>query len=179
MRPLRQGDEPLLWPAVSDPVMTRHLTWNPHRHEGDTRLFVAANVNARAAGREVTWIVFEEGLFRGLCGIDGIVRGNQSVRMDRGELGYWIATPQQGRGIASEAAGAAVACAFRRIGLRKVVVRAILSNEPSLRVIRKLGFREVGVMREDILRRGRWRDVGQFEMLRSDPAARALLATHH
>ena len=171
LRPVTLADAPLLWPHVADPVMTRWLSWDPHRDEATTRAFLRQVEEQHAAGRGVLWAIFEEGAFRGLVGIEGIRRGVLGVHMDQAELGYWLGRPFHGRGLMTEAAGAAVRAAFDVLGLHKVRVRAMAPNAASLRVIRKLGFRRVGTLRSEVLRRGRWLDVELFERLADDGAA--------
>ena len=57
LRPLRDGDERLMWPHVSDPEVSRYMAWAPHADLGQTRDFVhvddvaAANVVAAQADR--------------------------------------------------------------------------------------------------------------------------------
>lgn len=59
------------------------------------------------------------------------------------ELGYWLGEPYWGRGYASEAAAAVVAAA-RIAGFATLRSRALASNGRSRRVLRKLGFAEIG-----------------------------------
>jgi ribosomal-protein-alanine N-acetyltransferase len=170
LRPVRLEDAPLLWPFVADRTMTRWLSWDPHRDESVTRAFLREVEKQHAAGTGVLWGIFEEGAFRGLVGIEGIRRQVLGTRMDQAELGYWLGRPFHGRGLMTEAAGAAVAAGFAVLRLHKVRVRAMAPNAASLRVIRKLGFRQVGTLRREVLRRGRWLDMHLFERLEDDPA---------
>lgn len=174
LRPVRAGDEELLFPYCSDPRLPRHMTWAVHTSIEVTAEFVGFCVEQRAAGRGVHWGIFEGGDFRGLVGVEGIRREELAVRVDRAELGYWIGMPFHGRGLMTEAAAAAVGCAFARLALHKVTVHAMTANPASIRVIEKLGFTRVGLCREDILRDGVWHDQAAFEMLASDPPARRL-----
>lgn len=171
LRPVRTDDAPLVFPHASDPQLTRYLTWTPHRDVGDSAAFLRHAGNARVQGNGWVWSIFEEGQFRGVVGVEAIARGRGAIRYDRGELGYWVGRPHHGRGIATEAAAAAVAFGFRRLALHKIVVRAATENPASLAVIRKLGFTRVGLMRQDHVRDGVWLDVEAFEMLAADRAA--------
>lgn len=58
-------------------------------------------------------------------------------------LGYMIAGGWQGRGIAFEVCSAVLALAREELGFEAVQVKIQKGNEPSLRLARKLGFREI------------------------------------
>ena len=60
------------------------------------------------------------------------------------ELGYWIARPFWGRGIATEACSALVAIA-RTLGLKQLEGSHFLDNPASGRVLEKLGFTPIGI----------------------------------
>jgi RimJ/RimL family protein N-acetyltransferase len=175
LRPVRTDDAPLLFDHCSDPRLSRLMAWAPHREVGETKTFLAACVEGRRAGRGWVWAIWEEGQFRGVVGIESVLRNLLAVRVDRAELGYWLGLPFHGRGLMTEAAGAATGFAFARLGLHKVIVRALAQNAASLGVIRKLGFREVGVARSDVWKDGAWHDHVAFEMLADDPAAQRLV----
>jgi RimJ/RimL family protein N-acetyltransferase len=176
LRPIRGGDEEQLFPHCSDPRLPRQMTWAPHASVDVTEGFVRACEQARVAGRGFVWCIFEDGAFRGVVGVEGITRERMAVRLDVGELGYWLGLPFHGRGLMTEAAGVAVGCAFARLGLHKVAVSAFTTNPASLRVIEKLGFTRIGLRRQDVFRDGAWHDQLAFEMLVDDEPARRLAA---
>lgn len=174
LRPSRVEDAPLLFEHCSDPRVPRYMLWAPHRELGETKNFLEGCMQARSAGTGYTWCIFEDEGFRGVIGIDGIMRQVLAVRYDRGELGYWLGLAHHGRGLMIEAAGAVVGCAFARLGLHKVTVGAFAHNTASLRVIEKLGFTRVGLKQRDVWRDGVWHDQIVFEMLADSPEARHL-----
>lgn len=176
LRPPRPDDAPLVFPSASDPALTRHMSWTAHRDPAETKAFLESCAEQRAAARGWTWIVLEGGRFRGVVGVAPVVRMQCALRLDRGELGYWIGLPFHGRGLGTEAAAAVTAFAFRRLALHKVIAFAVTENPASLRVLAKLGFTSTGIRRRDVERDGRWYDLAGFEMLEDDPAARRLQA---
>jgi ribosomal-protein-alanine N-acetyltransferase len=62
------------------------------------------------------------------------------------EFGYTIFPNYRGKGYASEAAEALMDWATREHGVTRFVVSISPTNEPSLRVARKFGFRKVGTV---------------------------------
>jgi RimJ/RimL family protein N-acetyltransferase len=84
------------------------------------------------------------------------------------EIGYWVRTSRTGQGLATEAAAALTRVGFERCEIPRVIIEVEPGNEPSLRVVRKLGYREEAVRREALapLRRGGpRRDAVLFAML--------------
>ncbi|MBI1362847.1 MAG: GNAT family N-acetyltransferase [Proteobacteria bacterium] len=64
------------------------------------------------------------------------------------ELGYWIRTSAQGRGIATEAARELVRHALEDLNTPRVQIRCNKLNKSSARIARKLGFRQEGILRQ-------------------------------
>ncbi|HEX5725958.1 MAG TPA: GNAT family N-acetyltransferase, partial [Longimicrobiaceae bacterium] len=64
------------------------------------------------------------------------------------ELGYWIGRPYWGRGYATEAARAALRWAFAALDLHRVVAHHMTRNPASGAVLRKLGMRHEGTLRQ-------------------------------
>src|SRR5213075_1000228 len=58
----------------------------------------------------------------------------------RGDLGYWIAPEQQGRGLASEAVGLVAWLAFEVLGADCASACVFTGNHASRRVLEKQGF---------------------------------------
>ena len=63
------------------------------------------------------------------------------------ELGYSLAQPLWGRGLATEATMAVVAHGFEECELARIWAYADIRNEASLRVLEKIGMRREGVLR--------------------------------
>jgi ribosomal-protein-alanine N-acetyltransferase len=56
------------------------------------------------------------------------------------EIGWWLARPYWGRGLATEAAVVALRDAFERVRLEKIVSVAMAGNKASIRIMEKLGL---------------------------------------
>jgi ribosomal-protein-alanine N-acetyltransferase len=90
----------------------------------------------------------------------------------RGDLGYWIGIPHQGRGLGTAAVARALEIAFVEMAMEKVEACAFVGNEASRRVLRRNGFRREGLVRKAILKRGRWLDEWLFGITREEWEAR-------
>ena len=164
LRPLAERDVEDLWPYASDPEFPRFMSWAAHKDREETRAFIASTEEARAAGTGVVWAIEHEGRARGTIGLDDITWHMRAWRMDRAELGYWIATPLHNQGMCTEAAQAVVQWGFDTLGLHKITVGCFELNVGSRRVIEKLGFRFVGREDEHAFTGGRWLHHLRFEI---------------
>jgi ribosomal-protein-alanine N-acetyltransferase len=61
------------------------------------------------------------------------------------EIGWWLAREVWGRGYATEAGGAAMRHVLETLGRRRVVAIIDTGNEPSKRVVRRLGMQYEGL----------------------------------
>lgn len=57
------------------------------------------------------------------------------------EIGYGLAGSARGRGLGTEAVGVLAAWVDRQAGVRRITADALVGNEPSRRVLERLGFR--------------------------------------
>lgn len=104
------------------------------------------------AGRELPFAVERraDGEVLGLVGV-----GQDRTDSRRGSLGYWVGEAYQGAGVMREAAPAAMAAAFDRLGLDVIEAGAHPENAASFAVMRACGMRPVGEREVFALARGR------------------------
>lgn len=76
--------------------------------------------------------------FHGPPGVNGL-RSSDAV-----EIGYTVFPQYRGRGFASEAAGGLIRWAYEERGVRTFLASVAPGNDPSLAIVRKLGFEQVG-----------------------------------
>lgn len=97
----------------------------------------------------------------GLANLDGVNLINGHT-----EVGIAItAEDRRGQGIAEEALRLLIDYCFGEMRMHRVFARIIAANEPSLRLFRKLGFREEGRLREHVYREGAYNDMLFFGIL--------------
>lgn len=83
----------------------------------------------------------------------------------RGELGYWIAKAQWGRGYATEASEAILDFGFRTLGLHRIQAHHLVRNPASGRVMQKLGMRQEGIERDAVIKWGRHESIVLYSIL--------------
>jgi ribosomal-protein-alanine N-acetyltransferase len=140
LRPFTEDDIEAVWPTVSDPEFPRYMSWHAHTDRASMRAFVKRVTAAIADGTGVTWAIVRDGHAVGCIGLDAITWEMHAWRVDRAELGYWLAKTEWNRGLMSEAARAIVRFAFETLGLHKIGVGCFVENEASRRVIERVAF---------------------------------------
>ncbi|WP_245870815.1 GNAT family N-acetyltransferase [Asanoa hainanensis] len=82
-----------------------------------------------------------------------------------GELGYMINPQFEGKGYATEASRAMLRLAFEDLGLHRVIGRIDERNEPSAKVLRRLGLRQEARLVQNEWFKGEWSTELDFAML--------------
>ena len=95
-----------------------------------------------------------DGRILGQVGLGGIMRGAFQSCF----IGYWIAAKEARRGYGTEGVALAVSYCFGALALHRVEANIIPVNEPSKRLVRKLGFRFEGLARRYLRIAGHWQD---------------------
>jgi ribosomal-protein-alanine N-acetyltransferase len=90
----------------------------------------------------------------GQCTFSGIVRGPFQAAY----LGYGLDHREVGKGLMSEALGAAIHYCFTELNLHRIMANYMPSNERSGRLLKRLGFVPEGYARDYLLLAGQWRD---------------------
>jgi len=67
----------------------------------------------------------------------------------RAELAYFLSSEFEGKGIMTEVLGRIIALCFEQLGMNKLFVRVITSNDKSYKVAEKCGFIREGIIRKD------------------------------
>src|SRR6516225_11748563 len=139
LRAFEADDAEQLFPHASNPNVTRFTLWDHHKTLADTLVFVRDYAQLRY--REGTTEPYAITMFPDLCPIGSCGCFWASIPNRTMELGYWVAEPFWGKGIAVEASRALIGLAFREFEPERMQARVIAGNMASLRVLDKLGFR--------------------------------------
>ena len=84
------------------------------------------------------------------------------------EIGYWLSSGQQGKGIMTKAVAAMIDDAFKNLGMNRVEIHCASGNLRSRAIPARLGFTQDGVMREGGLLNGKFVDKVIYSMLASE-----------
>ena len=103
-----------------------------------------------------------DGAIAGAINISEIVRGV----FQSAYLGYYAVARFAGQGFMTEALQLALGHAFGRLGLHRVEANIQPGNTPSIRLVRRAGFRREGYSPRYLKIAGRWRDHERWALLR-------------
>jgi ribosomal-protein-alanine N-acetyltransferase len=96
----------------------------------------------------------------------------RSIHSRQGEIGWGVISSHAGQGLATEIGLAMLRLAFDRLGLHRVFAQCRAENLASRRIMTKLGMREEGVFRENVLARGKWWSTVQYSILLTEWGSR-------
>jgi [ribosomal protein S5]-alanine N-acetyltransferase len=93
--------------------------------------------------------------------INGEVAGGTglTIRGHQAEIGYWLAKKHWGKGLATEVAREITKYCFDKLKLKRITSKVFLSNKASARVLEKNNFKLEGILKKDIVKKGKYFDV--------------------
>jgi RimJ/RimL family protein N-acetyltransferase len=165
VRPARAGDAEATWRFRRLEPVCRWLTEVPTSPE-------SWRVTFADPGRLATTLVVE---------LDGEVIGDLMLRLEdawgqaevaerargtQAELAWVLDPSVAGQGYATEAVRELVRICFEELGLRRVVATCFADNEPSWRLMERVGMRrELHAVRDALHRSGEWCDTYGYALL--------------
>lgn len=132
------------------PSSFRALVWRLH---GQAR-----------AGTTYPFAIEVGGEFAGQITVNNIVRGSAQFA----SVGYWLSQDFAGRGVMPRAVAMVIDHCFTTAGLHRIEVAIRPENSNSLRVVEKLGIREVGYAPKYLHIDGAWRDHRIYAITREE-----------
>ena len=165
LRRMMVADTEDMYEYASRPDVTKYLTWYPHPDRTYTREYLQYLGNRYSAGMFYDWAVVYEPDCKmvGTCGFTSF-----NCASDSAEVGYVLNPEYWGKGIATEALTRVLRFAFEELKLHRVEARFIQENERSRRVMEKVGMTFEGIMREGMLIKGNYVNVGVCSILVSE-----------
>jgi [ribosomal protein S5]-alanine N-acetyltransferase len=85
-----------------------------------------------------------------------------------GSLGYWVGAPFAHKGHMTRGVSALVPFAFEGLRLHRIEAACIPTNQPSIRLLERTGFKREGYAREYLCINGLWQDHLLYARLQGD-----------
>jgi ribosomal-protein-alanine N-acetyltransferase len=169
LRPITQRDQDV-WRRIRSANLGWLSRWDataPSRSQAQPRSFGSMVRSMRRdakAGRQLPFVMEYDGRFVGQLTVSNIVRGSAQYA----SIGDWIDERYAGRGITTRAVAMAIDHCFGAVGLHRIEVAIRPENTSSLRVVEKLGIKEIGYAPRFLHIDGDWRDHKLFAITREE-----------
>jgi RimJ/RimL family protein N-acetyltransferase len=161
LRPWRDEDVPAIVAACQDPEIPRWTMIPAPYGTADAAGFLLTAAEQARTGEGAMLAVVDER--------SGTVLGSIGVTVDRrhgiGEIGYWVAAEERGRGVATQALHLLAAWALEALGLARLELTVHPPNAASRRVAEKAGFECEGLLRAYRDQRGERVDLLMYSLL--------------
>jgi [ribosomal protein S5]-alanine N-acetyltransferase len=142
LRELAAGDAPFVLALLNEPSFIQYIGDRAVRTLEEARTYIASGPVASYAQHGFGLYLVELAADGAPIGICGILRREALPDPD---LGFAFVPAYWKQGYAFEAAGAIQAHAHVTLGIRRLLAVTNPSNEPSIRLLEKLGFRFEGM----------------------------------
>ena len=84
----------------------------------------------------------------------------------KGEIGYWLGRKHWGKGIVSEAVKIVTEFGFGKLKLKRIWANVYSFNPPSMKVLKKNGYKLEGICKKDIKKSGKLFDKHIYAKLK-------------
>lgn len=161
LRPFTLDDAERLAEICQNELVQKHLFSLPNPYTIDDAVFWL-NKQLDSPDEKAYAIILKE---------NGYLVGNICIRPKQNnsaEIGYYIDEPYMSKGYMSEAAAAIIKYGFEELHLNKVYARHKTDNPASGRVMEKNGMKFEGVLRQELLKNGKYYDVAVRSILREE-----------
>jgi len=152
LRAPSEADIPHILSATRVPGFTDGLAFGPHETAEGLKRMLGRNLDNWRSGAAYTFTIEKQGS----RAFVGRVLVRATPEDDVWNLAFWIHPEQQGRGFATEAGAALVDFAFDVLGAEKIEAGHVAGNQPSRRVLEKLGMQEEGPVEKGLMKDGAW-----------------------
>lgn len=168
LMPIGMKDLEDVWQHVTDPRISRLMSWKPHKEKAETAAFIENLERSCRDERGITWSIFKDDRFCGIISLISILRHHRALTYHSAELAYWLGLEFQGQRIMSEAGRRVIAFAFQELNIHRLVVEHFTSNAESERIIKQWGFHYIGEKRHAFMKDGVWHNARFYDLLESD-----------
>lgn len=169
LRAARMSDAPAMYDYSRDPEVARHVLWEAHASIHQTRGYIRYLLRQYRAGGPSTFVIelSEERRVIGTIGLMWVQKENGSA-----EIGYSLSRRYWNRGLMTEAVEAMLRFCFVTLRLNRVEAQHEVDNPASGAVMRHVGMKREGLLRQRVYNKGRFVDVELYAILRAEYEAR-------
>ncbi|WP_433262117.1 GNAT family N-acetyltransferase [Micromonospora vinacea] len=167
LRPHRADDLDDLFEFHGNPEVVRFLPW-PVRDREATNAALVRKLDQATLTEPGQWLVLAVELRETKTVIGEVLLKWASAEHKQGELGFAFGRAHQGRGYAAEAAAEMLRLGFEDLGLHRITAVCVDDNEPSARLLRRLGFTQEARLVDNIRFNDGWATQLLFALTEDD-----------
>jgi RimJ/RimL family protein N-acetyltransferase len=173
IRPATKDDAEVTWEYRRVPSVAMWMTTAPNTLQEYADLFVQEDRLSK------TFILERDGAVVGdlMLAIEdpwAQAEVKDQAKGMQAELGWCLRPEEEGKGLATEAVIELFRICFEDLGLRRVVANCFSANEPSWRLMERVGMRrEEHAVKDSLHRNGEWMDGYKYALLADEWRARA------
>ncbi len=157
LRKMSVYDSKDMYDYARRPEVTKYLLWHEHESEQQSYEHLCYIADAYKRGDYYDWGVTltDSGKMIGTCGYTSF-----DFEHGRVEIGYVLNPDFWGQGIATEAVSALTEFAFKELNANRVEIHFIEGNNASLKVAEKCGMTLEGYLKQYMLIKGEYKNIG-------------------
>ena len=129
----------------------------------DTEIFIKSVLHTTSPKKDLVYEIWHDDRFAGLIAMKEIDGWNKKT-----ELGYWITSQFEGKGLVTKSCRALIDLSFDRFGLNRVQLKVAVGNAKSSLVAERLNFKMEGIERAGEKHHHKYFDLIVFSILKED-----------
>ncbi len=166
LRPFNISDAKRVQELASAREVARTTLMIPHPYEdGLAEEWIKGHAGKFEKKQETVFAVVQKQTSV-VIGSVGLMRGRISPHV--GEMGYWVGHPYWNQGYCTEAAAALLSFGFDAFELTRITAHHFGSNRASGRVMEKIGMKQEGTLRGQIIKWGNVEDLVVYGILKEE-----------
>ena len=165
LRASGRSDAEAILAVLSSEEVCRYYDLSPLTVREEAARLIANRAAAFAREERIRWALArrEDDVVIGSCGLS---RWDEEAA--QAEVGYELSPDWQGQSLMREALTAVLGFGFDRMRLARVEANVVPGNEPSLRLLKRLGFRQIEMRRGRGFWKGKAHDLIHHLLYRED-----------
>ncbi|WP_223068378.1 GNAT family N-acetyltransferase [Paenibacillus caui] len=165
LRPFNLDDAQVVQELAGDKYVAEMTLNIPHPYEdGMAEEWIETHIDNFNEDRLLTLaIVHKEEKY-----LIGAISIGINKKFDHGELGYWIGRKYNNNGYCTEAAKGIVKYAFEEMKLNRIFARHLGKNPASGKVMKKLGMKYEGLLKQHVRKWGEYEDLVHYGLLKAE-----------
>ncbi len=162
LRKLLYSDKEDIFYYASKPEVAKYTLWYPHQSKVDTLEFLNIVYEGYRTNTPAPWGIELKAISK-IIGTVGFVDWDKNNH--KAEIGYALSQDYWNKGITTEAVRKVINFGFNKMELNRIEARCKRENVSSSRVLVKLGFTFEGILREQMLVKGKFEDMMIYSLL--------------